>query len=142
MTKRTGVYGIAAIILLFAVLHLGLSRPEAGTPALVATLFGGAAYLLMAISIFLATRPGFLERAFGGLDRMYRVHKTCGVSAAGLVLVHFFLTPKEIPPEFVGAFSLTPSAPLGMLSLIVLVLVLALTLNRKIAYHRCGCRIK
>lgn len=135
MTQRVGGYGIAAIVALFAALHLGLSQPEAGTGVAVATLAGGAAYLLMATSIFLATRPRFLEDAFGGLDRMYRAHKISGVLAGLLVLVHFFLAPKEAPAD-AASVSLAPSAPLGMLSLIALMILLAITLNRKVAYHR------
>ena len=136
MTTRNGAYGIVAIVLLFAALHLGLAGPEAGTSALVATLVGGTAYLLMATTIFLATRPAFLEDIFGGLDRMYRAHKICGVTAGLLVLVHFFLAPKEIPPGLGEGLSTTPSAQIGMLSMILLILSLAITLNRKIAYHR------
>ncbi len=136
MTQRIGGYGIVAIVVLFAVLHLGFSQPEAGGGVAVATLAGGTAYLLMATSIFLATRPRFLEDAFGGLDRMYRAHKISGVIAGLLVLVHFFLAPKDLPAGAGAEISLAPSSPLGMLSLIALMVLLAMTLNRKIAYHR------
>lgn len=134
---RRGPLAIYGILGVFAVAHLGFSTPEAGRVVQFATLIGGFSYLLMAIGIYLSTRPAFLEDAFGGMDAIYKVHKTCGVSAGLLVLAHFFLSPKELPAgvdELVH--SLVPSAPLGMISMIALILSLALALNRKIAYHR------
>lgn len=137
MKTYKGILGICTILLLFIAAHLGLSIPEAGQRATAATLIGGLAFLLMTSSVFLATRPRFLEDAFGGLDRMYQVHKICGVSAGLLVLLHFFAAPKSVPPGFdAETISLIPSLPLGMLALVSLILSLAITLNRKIPYHR------
>ena len=137
MTSRKGVSAILGILAVFWVVHLVFAAPAAGMRAVVATLIGGTAYILMAIAIFLAARPGFVESAFGGLDRMYRVHKFCGVSAGLLVLAHFFAAPKSIPEGIdPTGVAMAPSAPLGMISLILLALSLAITLNRKIAYHR------
>ncbi|MGR3662379.1 MAG: ferredoxin reductase family protein [Paracoccaceae bacterium] len=137
MLKRQGIFAVLAVLILFVALHLGLA-PEEHSPRVVGTtMLGGIAFLLMTMSMILSTRAGFLEDLFGGLDRMYQVHKMAGVFAALFVLVHFFSVPKELP---VGvdplANALTPSAPFGMLALIVLILSLALALNRKIAYHR------
>ncbi|UZD90311.1 ferric reductase-like transmembrane domain-containing protein [Cognatishimia activa] len=137
MTKRAGIFGIVSILGLFALLHIGFANDEISPRALGATLVGGIAFLLMATSIFLATRPSVLEDAFGGLDRMYQVHKTCGVIATILVLVHFFASPKEIPEGIVATADVTfPSSPLGMAGMILLVVLVIVTLNRKIAYHR------
>lgn len=137
MNNRTGVFGIYALVALFAALHLGLSAPEAGLKAQIGTLIGGIAFLLMATAIFLATRPRFLENAFGGLDRMYKAHKMSGAVAGLLILVHFFAIPKELPAGVDALLNpLVPSAPLGMITMILLIISLAITLNRKIAYHR------
>lgn len=137
MLKRTGILLIIAMLALFAGLHLGLA-PDTHEPRTTgATMLGGMAFLLMTISILLSTRMKTAENLFGGLDRMYQVHKYCGVIAGLLVLAHFFGVPKELPP---GAdpqvMSLFPSGPLGMLALILLAISLAITLNRKIPYHR------
>jgi len=60
----------------------------------------------------------------------------CGVVAGVLVLLHFFEVPKELPPGAdPAAMSLFPSAPLDMAALALLVISLALTLNRKTPYH-------
>lgn len=137
MLKRQGVYAIIAIIALFIVLHLTFA-PEAHEPRTTGTtMLGGIAFLLMSVSMVLSTRAKILEDLFGGLDRMYQVHKVTGTMSLIFVLVHFFGVPKELP---IGvdeiANSLIPSAPLGMAALIVLVLSLAITLNRKISYSR------
>ena len=47
----------------------------------------------MALNQFLATRPFLLEPLFGGLDRMYRFHRTLGIAALLLILVHYFIEP-------------------------------------------------
>ncbi|MCP4303523.1 MAG: hypothetical protein GY788_01290 [bacterium] len=134
---RLGVLGILALLVLFAILHLGLSQSEAGMRVTMATLIGGTAFLLMTTSIVLSTRPALLESAFGGLDRLYQVHKVCGVVAGLFVLLHFFAAPKEMPVEFAAlAAELSPSAQLGMIAMIGLILSLAIALNRKIPYHR------
>lgn len=50
-------------------------------------------FVAMALNQFLATRPRLLEPLFGGLDRIYRFHRTLGITALGLILIHYFVTP-------------------------------------------------
>ena len=137
MLKRKGVFVIVGLIIAFAALHLGLP-PEHHTPRTTGTTtLGGIAFLLMTCSILLSTRLDIFEDWFGGLDRMYQVHRVAGVFAALTALVHFFAVPKDLP---VGvdpvANALVPSAPMGMLALIGLVVGLFIALNRKIRYSR------
>lgn len=137
MLRKQGIYVIIGVILVFAALHLGFA-PDGHAPRTTGTtMLGGIAFLLVTFSIVLSTRLSIFEAWFGGLDRMYQVHKMAGVIAALIVLAHFFGVPKELPP---GIDPLTnpmvPSAPFGMLALILLVLSLGLALNRKIAYSR------
>ncbi len=137
MLRRTGVILIIAILAVFLGLHFGLA-PDGHDPRTVGTTaIGGVAFLLMTMSIMLSTRIQAAETLFGGLDRMYQVHKVSGVTAGVLVLAHFFGVPKELPvgtdPEVMALF---PSAPLGMFALVLLVVSLAITLNRKIPYHQ------
>jgi predicted ferric reductase len=137
MLKRKGVIAILLPIGLFIVLHLGFS-PEAHLGRIAGTtMLGGVAFLLMTASIFLATRPAGLEDWFGGLDRMYQVHKVLGVVSLLFVLAHFFFVPKELPAGVDAALNpIAPSGPFGMFAMILLVLSLALALNRKISYSR------
>lgn len=51
------------------------------------------AFTGMAIAQFLATRPPLMEYLFGGLDRIYRTHRTIGITVLLLILVHYFVTP-------------------------------------------------
>ncbi len=137
MLKKKGVYAIVALILVFAVVHLAFP-PEQHDPRTTGTvMLGGIAFLLMTSSIFLSTRLEVFEVWFGGLDRMYQVHRVAGVFAAITALVHFFGVPKEIP-EGVDpvANAIFPSGPLGMLGLIFLIIGLFIALNRKIRYSR------
>ncbi|MGY3439201.1 MULTISPECIES: ferredoxin reductase family protein [unclassified Marinovum] len=81
----------------FLVFLTGVAAPTAlivfaaGNASLqsVAALSAGAsAFSLMAINLFLATRPRGIEALAGGLDRLYQVHKWTGISVLGFVLFH------------------------------------------------------
>lgn len=137
MLQKKGVYAIVGLILVFAIVHLTLP-PEHHDPRTTGTvMMGGIAFLLMTCSIFLSTRLEVLEDWFGGLDRMYQVHRVAGVFAALTALVHFFAVPKELPAGVDPvANAIFPSGPLGMLGLIFLVVGLFIALNRKIRYSR------
>ncbi len=137
MLRQQGIVAIIGVIVVFAILHLGFA-PEHHDPRTTGTtMLGGIAFLLMTCSIVLSTRLDIFEDLFGGLDRMYQVHRVAGVFAALTALVHFFGVPKDLP-EGVDpvANALVPSAPLGMLGLIFLVIGLFIALNRKIRYSR------
>ena len=68
-----------------------VSHTDAGTTfSLIAS---SMAFVGMGIAQFLATRPPFIERLFGGLDRIYQVHRKIGIAVLVLILVHYFVTP-------------------------------------------------
>ncbi len=72
------------------------SVPAASSAGLVtwASLAASStAFTAMALNQYLATRPTYLESLFGGLDRMYRFHRTLGIAALILVLFHYFVEP-------------------------------------------------
>ena len=141
MLNKAGVYVIIALILVFVALHLAFAPEEHDTRTTVTVMLGGIGFLLMSCSVFLSTRLGVFEDWFGGLDRMYQVHRVAGVFAAILALVHFFGVPDGGPdgpggdggPPF-GDDLPIESGPLGMLALIFLVIGLFASLNRKIRY--------
>ena len=41
--------------------------------------------------MFLATRPAWLERPLGGMDRIYRTHKWAGILAVAFAALHWLL---------------------------------------------------
>lgn len=55
---------------------------------------GAASIVLMAWSFVLAVRLRFLERFFGGLDSMYRVHRWAGVFAVFAMFLHTSAEPE------------------------------------------------
>ena len=57
-------------------------------PALFSQYLGVCALIAMAFSQVLATRLAWLQTIFGGMDRMYVLHKWLGISALALVLLH------------------------------------------------------
>jgi predicted ferric reductase len=137
MLRKQGIYGIVGLVLLFAIVHLAFP-PEQHDPRTTGTvMLGGIAFLLMTSTIILSTRLEVFEDWFGGLDRMYQVHRVTGVFTALTALVHFFAVPKELPAGIDPvANAIFPSGPLGMLGLIFLVIGLFVALNRKIRYSR------
>ncbi|MBI1906603.1 MAG: ferric reductase-like transmembrane domain-containing protein [Rhodocyclales bacterium] len=54
-------------------------------------LSGLLAIALMSLTMMLATRPAWLERPLGGLDRIYRTHKWAGILAVSLAGVHWLI---------------------------------------------------
>ena len=50
---------------------------------------------VMSVALLLATRPILLEPFFGGLDKMYRLHKWLGISALVLATLHWLV--KQLP---------------------------------------------
>ena len=56
-------------------------------------IIGANNIILMACSLFLATRPKWAEKYFGGLDKMYLTHRHTGTAAFLLIFVHVLTVP-------------------------------------------------
>ncbi|MEL7446523.1 MAG: ferric reductase-like transmembrane domain-containing protein [Pseudomonadota bacterium] len=137
MLRLQGINAIIALIVVFAALHLTLTPEEHTFRTTVSTLLGGIGFLLMTCSVILATRLEVFEEMFGGLDRMYQVHRVAGTFTAVFALVHFFIIPKELPAGVDPVLNSTfPSAQIGMAAMVLLVIGLFVALNRKISYSR------
>ncbi len=99
---------------------------------------GVAAAALMGAAATLGGRWHFVESLFGGLDRVYLAHKWMAVYALVFASIHF--TFKAGLPAWDTAFILSLPAPwtrlVRQLSLLALMLIVVLALNRKIPYHR------
>lgn len=54
-------------------------------------LSGLLAIGLMSLAMVLATRPAWLERPLGGLDRIFRVHKWAGILAGVFAALHWLI---------------------------------------------------
>jgi len=76
--------------------------------------------ILLSWSMFLSTRLDFLENWFGGLDKVYRVHRKAGEIGMVLIILHplflalgyvetglrYFIPPTTMSPINIGIYSL------------------------------------
>lgn len=137
MLRLQGINAIIAVIVLFVILHLGFAPEHHSVRTTAFTTLGGIAFLLMTVSVILATRLDVFEEWFGGLDRMYQVHRVAGSFVGVFVVVHFVGIPKELPAGIDPiANPLDPSSTLGKVSMVLLIIGLFVALNRKISYSK------
>lgn len=127
---------IAAFIIIFVITHLSFTIPQATMRIGITTSFGGIAYILMTIAIFLSTRAKFIEKLFGGLDRMYQAHRFLGIATGLFILIHFLGIPEEIEKIDSSTYELFPSKPLGIAAMVSISIAMIITLNRKIPYEK------
>lgn len=64
-------------------------------------LSGVLAIALMSLAMLLATRPAWLERPLGGMDRIYRLHKHAGILAVSFAATHWLI---EMSDDLVESF--------------------------------------
>ncbi len=112
-------------------------------PAKVASL---TATVLMCWCVILATRWPVLEKYFGGLDKVYQVHKRLGRWAFFIILLHpIFLAMDRLPDplKFVQAMwfraargdSTIWGSNLGVAALILMGVLIVVTLWNVLPYH-------
>jgi predicted ferric reductase len=73
-------------------------------------LSGILALWWMSAGMVLAARPAWLEKGFGGLDKLYRLHKYIGIGSGTLVLTHWMM---EWLPKNLAKMGWIPSRPRG-----------------------------
>ena len=73
-------------------------------------LSGLLALWWMSAGIVLAARPVWLEKRFGGLDKLYRLHKNLGIGAGVLVFTHWLI---EWLPKKMAKLGWVPARPRG-----------------------------
>lgn len=93
-----------------------------------------AGFLLLLYQYILSSRIKWLERGIG-LDRLFRIHKTCGIS--GFILVFLHPIALYIFDALQGTgFILYPLKTVGIVTLIILVItVAAVIIARKLKYE-------
>jgi predicted ferric reductase len=80
-------------LVLWAVVPVGDGSRTDLTRQLIGEAIGSTAVVLLATTLALSTRARFLEPYFGGLDKMYRVHRQAGQAAMLLLTLHVVTTP-------------------------------------------------
>ena len=94
----------------------------------------------LSINYILAVRWSVLENLFGGLDRMYRVHKAMGRSSLIFMILHpVFLGISKIPDWETILTYVIPIGPwevsAGVIALYIFVILITLTVAVRISYH-------
>jgi predicted ferric reductase len=122
--SQLGNLGVAALALLNVALWAIFPPENPGRDLfelqVVSEILSSTGMVLMACAIFLSLRPRFLEPFFGGLDKMYKTHKTAAISGLALVLLHFLTMP--------GLGEVTVGRVMGKVALIGLLALVALTI--------------
>lgn len=86
---------LAAILMaLYAVLLGAQTYAPYGVETALGVAVGAGAIATMSLALMLSTRPRWIEPLFGGLDRMYGVHKWLGIAALALMIGHNMLEPE------------------------------------------------
>lgn len=96
-------------------------------------VFSSWVVTVFAFNFLMATRARWVEKIFGGLDKMYLIHRRSGVIAVFLLLAHFIVVPRDLV-EF------NPGKPLGFYAFILIIIGVILSaapiFKRKIPYHK------
>lgn len=105
------------------------------------TSLGFWGFLLFGLNFVLATRWRWVERLFGGLDRVYGLHGLLGRWTLVLVLLHLgVLTAQALPDWGLAATYVIPgldlSYTLGGAGVLLLTLLVAATLWARFPYQR------
>jgi len=95
-------------------------------------VFSSWVVTVFAFNFLMSTRAKWVERIFGGLDKMYLIHRRSGVIAVFLLLAHFLVVPRDI--------DFNPGKPLGFYAFVLIILGVIISaapiFKRKIPYHK------
>ena len=155
MNLRKGVWGVVASFAIYTALYwyhvISAAMP---LDAQFSYFAGSCSVICMAMGLLLSARPRAVETSFGGLDRMYRLHKHLGVAALLLFIAHYATVPGEPEGDNAAASVVSDegsTAPplespveeedlpidlFGTIAAVGFTLLIIITLNRKIPYHR------
>ncbi|MCH2094123.1 MAG: ferric reductase-like transmembrane domain-containing protein [Rhodobacteraceae bacterium] len=102
--------------------------------SLVALSAGASAFTLMGLNLFLATRPKYVERWFGGLDRLYVSHKWIGILVLPLILFHKNVGMLDIEGQIAATGLAKTSVDVAELVFIPLLVLLLASWLKKIPF--------
>lgn len=122
MKRNTGVIVIIALVLLNIVVWVVFPPENDGRENFIrqyaGEVIGSTNIILMAVSLFLSTRPKWAEPYFGGLDKMYVIHRHTSTAAFLLIFVHILTVP--ISAHWVLGNYLAVIAATGIITLVLL----------------------
>ena len=59
-------------------------------------VFSSWVVTVFAFNFLMATRAKWVENLFGGLDKMYLIHRRSGIIAVTLLIAHFLIVPRDL----------------------------------------------
>ncbi len=96
-------------------------------------VFSSWVVTVFAFNFLMATRAKWVENLFGGLDKMYLIHRRSGVIAVVLLVAHFIVVPRDLVAFNAGK-------PLGFYAFVLIILGVIVSaipiFKRKIPYHK------
>lgn len=102
------------------------------THRILGEVFSSWVVTVFAFNFLMASRMKWVERLFGGLDKMYLIHRRSGVIAIVLLIAHFIFVPRDLT-----AFS--PGKPMGFYAFFLILIGVIISavpfFKRKIPYH-------
>lgn len=131
--KKIGVVLVLAISFIPLYWFIPLFKEHPGT-AIFSLYLGSLSLILMGLAQFMATRFNWLELVFGGLDRIYVLHKWIGITALAALLLHDTIDADidGIAPE---TFLTDLAETMGELSLYGILILVIITIATFIPYH-------
>lgn len=88
---------------------------------------------VFAANFLMATRDRWIEKIFGGLDKMYLIHRRAAIIAVSIIILHFVFVPRDLT-EF------TPGKPMGFYAMALILLGVIVSavpfFKKKIPYHK------
>ncbi len=104
-----------------------------GNHRILGEVFSSWVVTVFAANFLMATRAKWVEQIFGGLDKMYMIHRRSGVIAVVLLILHFVFVPRDLTEFTIGK-------PLGFYAFVLIIvgviLAAAPPLKKKIPYHK------
>lgn len=137
MRLRYGYIFIFFVLLGYSAIYwLQMQQSTMGLQGQLSYYMGAIAAILMAIIFIFAARPRFLEKSFGGLDRIYKAHKYLALLALLLLILHYFTVPEGGNGFGYRGRGLPPIKPWGIAAAIGFVILIIIALSRKIPYNK------
>ena len=129
--SNIGNLAIIALVILNIIVWLVFSPIDDGRPQFLrqhaGETIGSNNIVLMAVSLFLSTRPKWAEKYFGGLDKMYMTHRHTGTAAFLLIFVHVLTVPITTTGWALGNY-------LGVIAFTGIVTIVLITLAPRIPF--------
>lgn len=123
MKRNIGVFVILLCVVLTVVVWLVFPPENDGRPNFerqyAGEVIGSINIVLMAFALFLSTRPKWAEPYFGGLDKMYVIHRQLATAAFLLLFVHVLTVPISVSGWALGNY-LAVIAFVGIVSIVLL----------------------